>query len=101
MRTPAELHVANVLCRLGADDLVRYALECLFILEEGDRQIKGAEEISLINTALRRNKCGAHPRPVARRVNLSRARQLERERRIERAIKVKMQLGLRELGKEA
>ena len=101
VRPPTQLHITNVLRRLGADDVVRQALKRLFVLQEGDRQIKCAEEVSLINASFWRNERGAHPHPVAWRINFSRARQLEGECRIEGAIKVQVQLGLRELGEEA
>jgi hypothetical protein len=72
VRPPAYLKVGDVLCRFGAHQLLGGAVKCLCVLQERDRQIKGAKEIGLISTTLGGDQSGAHPCPIPRGINVPR-----------------------------
>jgi len=80
---PAHFKVGDVLCRLGAHQLLGGAIERLCVLQERDRQIECAQQVGLIGAALRSDEGGAHPCPIPRGVNVARCRKFECQGRIE------------------
>ena len=72
VRPPAHLKIGDVLCRLGAHQLLGGAVKRLCVLQERDRQIECAKKVGLIGTALGGDQRGAHPCPIPRGINVPR-----------------------------
>ena len=93
-RTPADLDVADTVGGLGLDELGGDPLERLGVLHQGDRQIEGAQQLGLRCARHRRDQRVRHAEPVARSIDVARAREVQGGVDTQRAVQVEMELGL-------
>ncbi len=93
-RAPADLDIADVVGRLGLDQLGADAVQGLGVLHERDGQVEGLEQLGLGGARHRRDERSRHAQPVAGRIDAAGPCQLQGRIDPQRAVEVQVQLGL-------